>query len=501
MVRGTGRLAGWRSDALLVTVVLLVTVPILQPLMTQQSSRYALTAALWDGQTVAVDDYAHLLGVDHAERDGRLYSDKAPGQPVLGVPAYAVYRALGGAPATEARVFADPGLWAVTLVSAMLPAALLAVAMRRLALRVAPRRATHAALGLVLGTLLLPFGTVLFSHVLSALLGVVAYLVLTGGARSGTAPGAGRLAAAGALAGAAVTVEYTAALVAVAVAIVAALAWRWRALWVVAGGAGPALLLGLYHWAAFGHPLQTGYQHNVFAELTGLADSARPEGWSPDPGMLLAVLGGERGLLLLTPLVAVGLVGLVVLALGRGFAGRHAAGARRRGRSGRHAAGGIALAPVGPAARAGARRDAVVGLVLLGALLLLMSGWSNPTGGASPGPRYVVPALPFLAGGVAWMWARMAPVAWVAAGVGVLTMGLATFTQPLVPRSEVALAEWWARLREGAVAQSWLTEATGSAWGLVPPLALAAVLTAWVLVAESRAPVDVTPTDEPALTA
>ena len=452
--RGRPR-TGWRSDVVLAVIVLLVTAPVLQPLMTQQIARYALTAALWEEGTVVIDAYEHLLGVDHAERDGRLYSDKAPGQPVLGVPAYAAYRALGGHPATEARVFADPGLWAVTLVSAMLPAALLAVAMRHLALRVAPRRATHAALGLALGTLLLPFGTLLFSHVLSALLGLVAYRVLTGGdGRHRAGPHPGRLAAAGALAGAAVTVEYTAALVAVAVTLVAVMAWRWRALWVALGGAAPALLLGGYHWVAFGHPLQTGYQHNVFAELTGLADSARPEAWGPDPLMLASVLAGERGLFVLTPLVAVGVAGLVVLVRGRGPA----------------------------------RRDAVVGLALVGAFLLLMSGWSNPTGGASPGPRYVVPALPFLAGGVAWVWARVPIVAWLAAAVGVATMGLATFTQPLVARFDVAVVEWWTRLRAGSTAQTWLTESTGSAWALLPPLVLAAALAAWLLAAGEAAP-------------
>jgi hypothetical protein len=291
----------WRSDVLLAVVVLLVTAPVLQPLMAQQASRYALTAAVWDDRTVTIDRYEHLLSVDLAERDGRLYSDKAPGQPVLGVPAYAAYRALGGHPATQTRVFADPGLWAVTLVSAMIPAALLAVAMRRFALRAAPERATHAALGLALGTMLLPFGTVLFGHVLAGLLGLVAYVLLTASDR----PDPRRLAGAGAVAGAAVCVEYTAGIIALALAVAAAVAWRQRALWVIAGGVGPALLLGAYHTLAFGGPLRTGYRYSVeFGRYhaEGLVGARLPE-----PGMLLAVLLGERGLLVLAPLVAVGL--------------------------------------------------------------------------------------------------------------------------------------------------------------------------------------------------
>ena len=442
-VGAAGWWARWRSDVLLAIVVLLLVAPVLQPLMAQQASRYALTAALWDARSIALDDYEHLLSVDRAEHDGRVLSDKAPGQPLVGVPAYALYRGLGGHPATNAQVFGDPGLWAVTFVSAMLPAALLAVAMRRLALRVVPRRATHAALALAVASLLLPFGTVLFSHVLAALLGLVAYLVLT--AEDG--PRAWRLVAAGALAGAAVSVEYTAGIVAVTVMVVAAVSWGVRALWVAVGGAGPATLLGIYHTLAFGGPLQTGYRHSEFAHLhaEGFMGVGRPEA-----GTLFAVLAGERGLLLLTPVVLVGSIGLVALAV--------------RGGSG--------------------RRDALVGLAVLTAFVLLMSGWGNPTGGASPGPRYITVALPFLAGGVAWAWERMPVAGWAAALVGAATMGLATFTQPLMPRTETALVAWWERLAEGRTAQSWLTEATGSSVALLLPVVAALALAAWLLARE-----------------
>ena len=442
----------WRADVLLGLVVLLLTAPVLQPLMDQQISRYALTAALWDHQAVAIDAYEDLLGVDYAERGGMLYSDKAPGQPLLGVPAYGLYRAFGGDPATQTATFADRGLWATTFVSAMLPAALLAVAMRRLAARVAPRRATHAALGLSVGTMLLPFGTVLFGHLLAALLGVVAYLVLT--AEPHARPW--RLAAAGALAGAAVTVEYTTGIIAVAVTVTALALWRWQALWVVVGGAMPAILLATYHTLAFGSPVQTGYHHNVFAKVTGQDEptdsflGVLPIEVLPDPGMLLAVLAGERGLLVLTPIVAIGVVGLA------------------------------RLVPTSGAAQ----RDAIVGLSVLAAYVVLMSGWSNPTAGASPGPRYVVPALPFLAGGVAWLWQRAPAIGWLTAGIGAVTMGLATFTQPLVPRTTTALSEWAGRVADGQTAQTWLTESTGTPWAIVVPILAAAATTVWLLVGQ-----------------
>lgn len=445
------RLRAWfrrhRSDVLLAGIVLLVALPVMEPLMAQQASRYALTAALWDQRTVVLDDHAHLLSVDRAERGGHTYSDKAPGQPVLALPAYGVYRLAGGAPASQSRALArrDLGLWVVSVWSSALPAALLAVAMRHLALRVSSRRATAAALGLALGTMLLPFATVLFAHVLSALVGVGAYLLLT---REAATPA--HIAGAGLLAGAAVTVEYTMGLLVLILAIVAVLEHRWASVWYALGGVVPAVLLGLYHAVAFGGPFEPGYRYSRFAAVheqgvVGVGPPRLP--------VLAEVLAGERGLLVLTPLVAVGLAGLVWVAWRRGGA---------------------------------VRRDAVVALVVLTAFVALMAGWSNPTGGASPGPRYVVPALPFLAAGVAWMWQRLPSVTVAAAAFGTITMALGTFTLPLAqPTEHSALLHWVERMRDGRRADTLLTGALGD-WAILLPLVAAAVVGLLLVRAEAR---------------
>lgn len=430
---------------LLAAVVALLVVPVLQPLMAQQASRYALTAALWDGGTVRLDDHDHLLSVDRAEREGHVYSDKAPGQPVLALPAYAVYRAFGGHPATEARPWADPGLWAVSLLSAAAAGVALALLMRRLALRAVPSRATPAALSLTVGTMLLPFSTVLFSHVLAACLALAAYLLAT-------REGAGRtgLVAAGLVGGVAVTVEYTMVLVVAVVGIAALATHRWRALWLAAGGVVPALLLALYHEVAFGGPLVTGYRYSQFAQHGSGLVGVRP----PRLGMLVEVLFSERGLLTLTPLVMVAAVACAFLSV--------------RGRG-------------------AARRDALAGIAVLAAMLFVMGGWSNPTAGASPGPRYVVPALGFLATGAAWAWLRLPLLTGAATVVGAVAMGLATYTLPLAqPTEEFALGHWAWRVAEGSVAETWLTVWTGSRWGLLVPIALAALVAGWLLVGEAR---------------
>ena len=435
-------LARYRSDLLLALVVALVVVPVLQPMMAQQVSRYALTAALVDDGTVAIDAFSDRIGVDHAERDGVLYSDKAPGQPVLAVPAYAVYRLLGGVRGELAKPWADLGLWAVTLLSSALPAVALAVLMRRLALRCCPQRATEAALALSLGTMLLPFATQLFSHVLSALCALGAYLLAT---RERSTPLA--LTGAGALAGLAVTVEYTMAVLVVVIGVVIFVRDRAGVLWYALGGVPMALLLGLYHWIAFGGPLEVGYRYGQFSQHQSGVVGVRP----PDPGTTFTVLFSERGLAVLTPITVVGVVGLVLLTR-----------------------------------RVEARTDAWASLAVFAVFLAIMGGWSSPWAGASPGPRYITPALPFLAGGVAYVWSRVPFVATAAAAVGVVSMGLATFTMPLAqPTEPSALVHWFTRARDGEWADTLLTVWLGD-WALLLPLLAAAGVAAWLLRDEAR---------------
>ena len=441
-----------RTDVLLAVVVLLVVAPIMQPLMAQQGARYALTAAIWDAGTVEVTDYEWFVTVDRAERDGRLYSDKAPGQPVLAVPAYALHRTFGGTPAAAADPLADLGLWWVNLVSSALPAAALAVLMRRFAMRVAPRGATPAALVMALSTMLLPFGTLLFGHVLSALLGIGAYLLLTRGGRDARPTPAWVLAASGLLAGLAVAVEFTMGLAVVVFGIASLVANRWRTGWYVLGGVLPAVALAAYNLAAFGSPLTFSYEFSEFA--------IHGEGFLgaqfPDPGMTWTVLFGERGLFLLTPVVLVGVVGCLFLLRGTGAGDR----------------------------QAGSRRDALVTLALLAAFVGLMGGWNNPTGGASPGPRYVLPAVPFCVIGVAWVWERASQWVVAAAVLGAATMGIATFTLPLAQQpyfEPLALRYWFERAAEGAWAPTLLTQATGGgAWLLLVPLLAAAGVATWL---------------------
>ena len=74
-------------------------------------------------------------------------------------------------------------------------------------------------------------------------------------------PSLRRLLLAGSLAGLSVVFEYQSLLAAAVLAVFAVLTLRQRALWFALGALAPAVLLGLYHAALFGHPWELPYAH------------------------------------------------------------------------------------------------------------------------------------------------------------------------------------------------------------------------------------------------
>lgn len=423
-----------RIEVALFCVVLTACGFFLQPNGAQGGSRMALSAALVERGTVVIDEYTGTLGVDYAERDGHFYSDKAPGQPVLGAPFWAVYRLAGGEPGTVRRGSYHLGLWWQTLWTAAVPLGLLAVALRRHVrewLRPAP--ATAVAIAMVFGTILFPFGTLLFGHVLAALFGFWAFrlvreVVLHDDRRPRTAV------LAGASAGAAIAVEYTVAIVVVVIAVALLARRPGRFGWFALGGVCPGVGLAAYHWVAFGGPLEHPYKYSVF-ELHH--DTFAGIG-VPDAGMLLSVLVGDRGMLTLTPLIAVAIAGLVV---------------------GRNRLPSI---------------DVVVPAAIMLLYLLFASGWIDPTGGASPGPRHLLPGIPFLVVGLVEAWRRWRLVTVASAAIGTATMTLAVLGDPQLPVNDRPALRIWARQ---------FVDGDGAATLLEPLLGRSGLVVAFVVVA------------------
>lgn len=434
--RRSGWLAHSRTDVLLVLLILIVAGPIVQILMAHQASRLAFTAALSDRSTVQVDAYEEILGVDFAERDGHLYSDKAPGQPFLAVPFYAMARSAGAEPGEVLRYFDNYTLWWTSFWSAVVPAAALAVLMRRFSLRVVgdPKAATAAALATSLSTLLLPFATVLFSHVLAAALCFGAYV-------TGRDPRASnwRLAAAGLLGGLAVVTEYTTGIVVVLLGALVVHRHGARIIAYIAGGLPAAAALALYNTVAWGSP--TAFSYDFSATFADFHNRGLFGIRIPDPGLTLQVLVGERGLWTLTPVVLVGVLGLIMLARSRRT-----------------------------------REPGVFGLIVFAAFVAVQGGWFSVTAGASPGPRYVVAGLPFVAVGVAKIWTVSRVAVVVPAVVGAIPMLAAIFTNPLAqPTENFAAGHWMWRVFNGNMGDTLLSPYLPDPYAQVVQLALAAM--------------------------
>lgn len=427
---------------LLVGSILLLAGLVQHAWSAQPSVRYLLTEAVVDHDTLTLDTHANLLDVDYARHDGHVYSDKAPYQPLLAVPAYQAFRWLGGEAFPRGSGRIDPnafhwGRWWVSFSTSSVPGALLAVTMYRLVWRVRPAHAAAVAAALSIGTILLPLASDLFGHVLSALFIGVGWALAR---PSDASPW--RLFAAGLLLSAAVGTEFPAAVVATAVGVAVLASRGWRRIGpLVAGGIVGSLPLLAYNWAAFGSPFETAYQGNLanFDQqgalgLYGVVWPQADEVWK--------AMFGDRGLLTLTPICALALGGAVLT-----IARRHAD-----------------------------RRDGILALVVVMAMWLLSAGVDG-YGGGSPGPRYMIPAIPFLGIPLSEMWDRLPRLCSVVAILSAVPMVLATMTAPLVATDfDRSLRYWVDRAAGGHLARNLPAEVFGVGWALPALMALGLAL-------------------------
>lgn len=352
-----------------------------------QNSRFDLVLALVEEGTVAIDSHAANTG-DYAYYAGHYYSDKAPGMALLGVPMYTAFRwlapasvvgglaAAGGNPALEATL--RPGgtglreekalffvaLAATTFATVAVPSAALGVLFFKAALRFGctHRQALASTLLYALGTSAFPYSNAFVGHQLSAFLLFAAFFILYD-LRQG-APARSWLVGVGFLLGYAAITEYPTALIGALLGLYAMPLLK-RGAGVVArlivGALPPLAALAVYDYAAFGTPLPVGYSYSsLWMEVhqTGFLSLTFPR---PEPLWGLT-FGVHRGLFFLSPFLLFALPGYLDLWRDRG-------------------------------------RRAEFWVLLLAPLSLLLFYGSSAMwqGGFAVGPRYLVPALPFLA--------------------------------------------------------------------------------------------------------
>jgi hypothetical protein len=359
---------------------------------------------------------------DISVHEGRIYSGVGPGASVIAAPFYALLqplfgwfdddvvasrrvlryyvansRGLGRAPAAHLKDVYLLQIALAWLLMAPLFAAFQWRLRRRLAdWRIADAPASVATCAAGLASLALYYSSMYSRQGLACLLGWHAVLfLLPGGAGGARAP-----LAAGALLGAAITVDYPAAILAgVALAFgMPSLAARDRA-GLVAPLAASLALLALYHAAAFGSPLATPYHARYWftpevVARQGIDFAAFQAGGrlgigAPDPVVMARLaFGTYKGLFLHAPVLLLGLAGHVM-----GLARER--GARRRLHAGCLTVFGAYLAFN---AALGANVDPAQARHFWGGLSVL---W---------GPRYLLVVVPFLAAGVAALPWRHAAV-------------------------------------------------------------------------------------------
>ena len=404
---------------------------LVQELGCNQTAHYALVKSLADGRP-EIDPYQEET-CDKSYYEGHFYATKAPGLAIVTLPLYGALELTGLRPADPAAA-----IWLLGLVGVVVPSLLLLLLVGRLTTEVAPGVGMLVALTLGAGTLLLPFSTLFFSHLLAALLAFGAFTLLWR-ERAGP-PRLGLVVLSGLLAGLAVTADYPFVVVGGVVALSAA--WRTPRLRRLVGygagalvGVAPALA---FNWWALGSPFRSVYSywvlhagqsgHDVLFEgsegVFGLS--------SPDFRAVVEILLAPRGLLTLTPIVALGAFGTVLLY------------------------------------RQDRRAEAATIGAVAAAVLVTVSGFYNPLGGDVPGPRYLIATLPFLAVGLGPAYRRLPLLTGALALVSIATMTLATATEPMLGHDDTT--RWTERFLSGDFTRSVVSLAGGGhGWAASAP--------------------------------
>lgn len=319
-------------------------------------------------------------GATPAGHTRHIYSVKSPGASLLGVPGYALYRLLAGAPPTgevpegartnrrqRAREDVARDLsrstYAMRLTGSLIPALLFAWLLYGIYRREARSRvaAETAYFGVLVGSVFLGYSYLFVSHAQSAACAFGAFALLMRARETGARFGASVLA--GALAAGASFFEYPCFFVTALLCVYALFAIRpyKHILSFGFGALPPTLAVMHFQWAAFGKPWSPGH---LFVENAAFRAGHERGFFGADAFHWEAawrlLVDGRIGLFGTSPWLVLGLAGAVMLL-------------RRKGR----------------------RLDAVFALLICGGLYTFICFMSIWDGGWTVGPRYLVALLPF----------------------------------------------------------------------------------------------------------
>jgi len=454
---------------------------VMQSLGWAQTSYFAFVKALGDG-TAQIDKY-HWETRDKSWINGQFFSVKAPGLPLLATPAYLALKALGADDLS--RIAADnaresgarlwtykalkvsaygynsdraravtrqleiqaPLVWALGLLTSVLPALGLLLLIRKISERMLPGYGTAAALTLGMSTMVMVFASQFFGHILASLVAFAAFALLMRERRG--PPRLALLGLGGVLAGLAVTIEYPLALAGIVIGLYAMLRGDlpkpgfapklWRGVVYAAGVIVGVLPLFAYNQWAFGSPATNSYSNAVDVQgfsghdTLGLNSGGFFGIGIPDPHAALELLLAPRGIITITPVVVAGLYGVWMM--------------RKNGR----------------------RAEANVIIAIVALFFIYDTGYWLPFGGGTPGPRFLIPTLPFIALGFAEAWRRIPATTLVLSATGFVVMTAALVTYPLVGAGN--LYQWQERALNNTFQHTILSAlGLGDGWLTIIPL-------------------------------
>lgn len=314
-------------------------------------TRWALTRSLCDHGSIRIDRYGFLTS-DKALSGGHYYCDKAVLLSVAALPPCLASSALGaGEPPEPGGLLNDPS----RIISERLVAGG-SFLLLLLALGSMTGGSPLPMLALGLGSILLPYSSLFYSHVPAAALLFLSWFWQQK-ERFTCADAAGCLACA---------LEFP-----VAILFLVLLSYRRRESW------SPARALRLlafaiiaflpqmaHNWLAFGNPFRMGYSLESTSAFEGMTTGLFGFGM-PDPAaFVMLTVSPERGLFFYMPWAALGLAGF--------FSGR--------------------------SFRETLRSDP--GPLIVCIYIVLFSAYYMPSGGWAFGPRHLIPVVPFLALGL-----------------------------------------------------------------------------------------------------